>query len=189
MSEILLFHHAQGLTSGILAFADELRQEGHTVHTPDLYQGHTFTTLEDGIAYAKQIGFGNLEESGVQAATDLSNTIVYAGFSLGVSPAQRLTQTRPGAKGALFFHGCLPVSEFDSPWPSNLPVQVHAMENDPFYEEDAEAIKELMGTTSEGELFLYPGNQHLFIDRSLSSYDETAASLVKKRVLEFLKKI
>ncbi len=49
MTEIVLFHHAQGLTPGIDAFADELRRAGHTVHTPDLYDGHTFDTLEEGL--------------------------------------------------------------------------------------------------------------------------------------------
>ena len=57
MTEIILFHHAQGLTSGLVAFAAELRRAGHTVHTPDLYDGHTFETLEEGVGYAKRVGF------------------------------------------------------------------------------------------------------------------------------------
>ena len=46
MTEILLFHHALGLTPGITEFAGHLRGAGHTVHTPDLYDGHTFRTVE-----------------------------------------------------------------------------------------------------------------------------------------------
>ncbi|GGL82531.1 dienelactone hydrolase [Deinococcus aerolatus] len=188
MSELLLFHHAQGLTSGVVAFADALREAGHTVHTPDLYHGKTFDTLDDGIAYARQLGFGNIAQSGVDAARNLSTALVYAGFSLGVSPAQQLAQTRPGARGALLFHGCLPVSEFGASWPSAVPVQVHAMDHDPFFEEDAGAAQALVKDAPLGELFLYRGDQHLFTDRSLSSYDEAATSLLMRRVLEFLKR-
>jgi dienelactone hydrolase len=54
MAEILLFHHAQGLTLGVLTFADDLGAAGHVVHTPDLYDGNTFADLDDGVGYAKQ---------------------------------------------------------------------------------------------------------------------------------------
>jgi dienelactone hydrolase len=188
MAEILMFHHAQGLTPGLLAFADDLRQAGHTVHTPDLYQGQTFETLDAGIAYAKERGFGNLLEAGLQAADDLPAELVYAGFSLGAMPAQQLAQTRAGARGALLFHACLPVSEFSATWPQQVPAQIHAMDADPFFVEDGdlEAARELVGATGHAELFLYPGDQHLFADRSLSSYDPEAALQLRQRVLDFL---
>ncbi len=114
MAEVLLFHHAQGLTKGVLAFADTLRGAGHVVHTPDLYDGHTFASLDEGVGYAQQVGFGTVMERGVQAADDLPAGLVYAGFSLGVMPAQRLAQTRPGAAGALLLEACVPTSEFGS---------------------------------------------------------------------------
>ena len=57
MAEVVLFHHAQGLTSGVVAFADELRRAGHTVHTPDLLDGRTFGSIDDGLAYAEDLGF------------------------------------------------------------------------------------------------------------------------------------
>src|SRR5215208_7943549 len=84
MAEVVLFHHAQGLTPGVAAFADELRRAGHTVHTPDLYDGRTFATLEEGLAYAEEIGFDEVTERGVQAAEALPAELVYAGFSLGL---------------------------------------------------------------------------------------------------------
>src|SRR6266542_4159564 len=112
MAELILFHHAQGKTAGIGAFADELRRAGHTVHTPDLYDGHTFATLDDGVAYARKVGFAEILERGARAAKGLPDRLVYAGFSLGVMPAQKLAQTRAGARGALLLHACLPVSEF-----------------------------------------------------------------------------
>ena len=188
MAEVLLFHHAQGQTSGFHAFADELRQAGHTVHAPDLYDGRTFATLEAGIANAKKIGFGNLLEAGVRTADGLSNELVYAGFSLGVLSAQKLAQTRPGARGALLFCSCVPVSEFGAAWPENMPVQIHGMDADPIFvdEGDLEAARELVESTKHAELFLYPGDQHYFADSSLPSYDAVATALLTQRVLEFL---
>lgn len=187
MAEVLLFHHAQGRTAGVLAFADELRNAGHTVHTPDLYDGNTFETLDEGLAYAKQIGFGNLLESGVRVAEKLPSELVYAGFSMGVMPAQQLAQTRPGARGALFFESCIPVAEFGS-WPQGVPVQIHGMDADPFFagEGDIDAARELVASTAEAELFVYPGDRHLFADPSLSTYDADATALLTQRVLAFL---
>jgi dienelactone hydrolase len=131
MAEVVLFHHAQGLTPGVAAFADELRRAGHIVHTPDLFEGRTFDTIADGMGYVREIGFGEVMERGVRAVDGLPAELVYAGFSLGVLPAQRLAQTRAGARGALLFYSCVPVSEFGSTWPDGVPVQVHAMDADP----------------------------------------------------------
>lgn len=191
MAEIVLFHHAQGLTEGVKAFADELRQAGHTVHTPDVYEGNTFATLDEGIGYAKKTGFGVLLERGVEAAQSLPESIVYAGFSLGVMPAQQLTQTSPGAVGALFFDSCLPVEEFGT-WPDGVPVQVHGMDQDPWFAEeggDLDAAKALVAAVDTAELFLYPGKEHLFADSSLPGYDEGAAKLLMQRTLDFLSKL
>jgi dienelactone hydrolase len=184
MGEILLFHHAQGQTEGFLAFADELRAAGHVVHAPDLYDGKTFAELD--VSYAKQVGFDVILERGVAAAEGLPAEIVYAGFSLGVLPAQMLAQTRPGARGALLFHACMPPSEFGTPWPDGVPVQIHAMDADEWFQEDAAAAQELVDETENAELFLYPGNGHLFADSSLSDFDQEAAALLKERTLAFL---
>jgi len=187
MADVLLFHHAQGRTAGVLAFADELRRAGHTVHVPDMYEGQTFETLDDGLAYARQAGFGEIMERGVRAADDLPDALVYAGYSLGVMPAQNLAQTRAGAVGALFFESCIPASEFGS-WPADLPVQVHGMDNDPIFagEGDLDAARALVAEAKHGELFLYPGDVHLFADASLPTYDAEAATLLTRRVLDFL---
>jgi len=191
MAEIVLYHHAQGLTDGVEAFAGELRRAGHTVHVPDLYDGHVFDTLEAGIAYAGKTGFGAIVERGVAAVDGLGDALVYAGFSLGVMPAQQLAQTRAGAKGALLFYSCVPVSEFGEAWPTGVPVQVHGMDADPFFavEGDLDAARDLVKSTDQGELFVYPGKEHLFADSSLPSYDEAAAALLTQRVLDFLAKI
>jgi dienelactone hydrolase len=190
MAEVLLFHHAQGQTAGFLAFADELRRAGHAVHTPDLYDGRTFESIEDGLAYVEELGFEVIVERGFRAAEELPAELVYAGFSLGVVPAQMLAQNRPGARGALLLHSCLPTSEFGGGWPRGVPVQIHAMEKDPFFieEGDIDAARALVAEAEQAELFLYPGEQHLFADSSLPSYDADAAALVTRRVLDFLGK-
>jgi dienelactone hydrolase len=189
MAEILLFHHAQGQTSGFLAFADELRAAGHVVHAPDLYDGKTFTDLDQGVGYAKQVGFATIAERGRRAADGLPNELVYAGFSLGVMPAQELAQTRSGAKGALLFHAAFPASEFGGSWPPGVPLQIHMMEDDKWSKEDLPAARELVAMIEGAELFLYLGDRHLFADSSLPDYDEGAAKLLKQRVLSFLQTI
>jgi len=188
MAEVLLYHHAHGQTAGFRGFADELRRAGHIVHTPDLYDGRVYATLDEGVAYADQIGTSEIIARGVRAADGLPAELVYAGFSLGVLPAQRLAQTRPGARGALLFHACIPISKFSEVWPADLPVQVHGMEADPFFagEGDIDAARALVESARHADLFLYPGDQHLFADASLPSYDADAAALLMRRVLDFL---
>lgn len=188
MAEIVLFHHVQGLTPGIVAFADELRAAGHIVETPDLFDRRTFTTLEEGMAYAKAAGFGAILDRGVAEAEALGDNKVYAGFSMGVMPAQKLAQTRAGARGALLVDACLPVTEFGDRWPDGVPVQVHGMDADPIFavEGDLDAARALVNSTEQAELYLYPGDVHLFADSSLPSYDRAATELMTSRVLSFL---
>jgi dienelactone hydrolase len=186
MTEVVLYHHVQGLTDGVQSFADELRQAGHTVHTPDLFDGRRFDTIDEGMAFAREAGFGALAERGVATADGLSPDVVYAGFSFGVMPAQQLAQTRPGARGALLMYSCLPVSEFGGAWPEGVPVQVHGKDADPFFREDLEAARALEESTDRAELFLYRGEGHLFADSSLPEYDAAAAALLTERVLAFL---
>jgi dienelactone hydrolase len=191
MAEVVLFHHAQGLTPGVVAFADRLRAAGHPVHTPDLFAGRTFGTLEEGLAHAEEIGFDEVMARGARAVEGMPAEVVYAGFSLGVVAAQKLAQTRPGARGALFLYSCVPTSYF-GPWPAGVPVQVHGMDADPIFvgEGDIDAARALVvearGQGGNAELFLYPGDEHLFTDRSLPAYDEKSATLLTERVLAFL---
>lgn len=190
MPEVLLFHHALGPNEGLRAFADELREAGHTVHTPDLFDGRTFGTIEEGVAYAREVGWDEIMARGERAAEQLTSDLVYGGFSLGVVPAQKLAQTRAGAKGALFFYSCMPPEEFGA-WPTALPVQIHGMDADPIFmdEGDVDAARELVASAADAELFLYPGDQHYFADSSLPSYDEQAAKLLMQRVLDFLARV
>lgn len=186
MAEVLLYHHIQGLTEGVRGFADDLRRAGHTVHTPDLFAGRTFESIEDGLGFAREQGFAALARQGETAADEFGHGLVYAGFSFGVTIAQRLAQTRPGARGALLMYSCLPIAEFGPAWPAGVPVQIHGKADDEFFEEDLPAARELAAATPDAELFLYPGSQHLFADSSLPGYDPEAAALLLERVLAFL---
>jgi dienelactone hydrolase len=193
MAEVLLFHHAQGLTPGIHAFANDMRAAGHVVHVPDLFDGRTFQSIDEGLAYINEIGFDEMRERGVRIADELPSELVYGGFSFGVLPAQKLAQTRAGARGALFFYSCLPISgdwAFGT-WPSGVPVQIHGMDKDPIFvgEGDIDAAREIVEKVEDAELFLYSGNQHYFADNSLPSYDADATLLLTRRVLAFLERV
>ena len=190
MAEVLLFHHALGLTQGVVAFADVLRGAGHTVHTPDLFEGATFGAIAEGVAHAEEMGFDVVIERGVRSADDLATDLVYAGFSLGVLPAQKLAQTRPGAAGALLFYSCVPADYFGD-WPDGVPVQIHGMDSDPIFvgEGDIDAARSLVEAVDDARLFLYPGDQHYFVDSTLPSYDAEATAMLTERVLDFLASI
>ena len=195
MAEVVLFHHVQGLTDGMRAFADELRAGGHTVHTPDLFEGQLPATIEEGVAHAQGLGDEVVGERVDRAIADLGEGLVYAGFSFGAATAQRLAQTRPGARGALLYESCISITGEWSfgPWPGGVPVQIHGMDQDPFFalEGDIDAARELVETLGSelAELFVYPGDRHLFSDSSLPSYDADAAALVVKHSLEFLDRV
>jgi dienelactone hydrolase len=188
MAEAIVFHHAQGLTDGVLAFVEELRRAGHTVHAPDLYEGHAFAALAEGVAYAQRLGFDAIAERAAAAAAALPARIVYVGISLGVLPAQRLAQTRPGARGGVLISACFPSAEFGQGWPPGVPLQVHGMEADPEFanEWDLPAARALVNEVEDSELFLYPGDQHLFMDSSLPDFDEEATALLARRTLALL---
>lgn len=187
MADVVVFHHALGLTPGIVAWADELRAAGHEVTTPDLFEGAHFSSIDEGMAHVSELGFGQVIERGRLAAEALPTELFYVGFSLGVLPAQMLAQTRPGARGAVLAYSCVAAGEF-GPWPDGLPFQVHGMAEDPFFvdEGDLEAARELVAAQPQGELFLYAGSDHYFADASLPTYDAAAASELTRRVLALL---
>jgi len=193
MAEVLVFHHAQGLTPGMHTFADDLRAAGHVVNLPDLFEGRTFASIEEGVAHIEAVGFEEMRERGVRLADALPENLVYAGFSFGVLPAQKLAQIRPGARGALLFYSCIPISGqwAFGPWPEGVPVQIHGMDNDPIFvgEGDIDAAREIVEKAGDAELFLYPGDQHYFADSSLPSYDAGATALLTQRVLAFLDRV
>jgi dienelactone hydrolase len=189
VAEVLLLHHALGLTPGIQQFAARLRECGHVVHTPDLYAGQSFTTIEEGMADAQQIGFPEgIIAAGEQVAESLPEELVYVGFSLGVLPAQKLAQSRPGARGAVLVYSCVPLGFFGDSWPAGVPVQVHGMDEDPIFagEGDLDAARSLVESSPDAQLFLYPGDQHYFAEPGLASYRPEAAEGLTRRIQDFL---
>jgi dienelactone hydrolase len=187
MADVVLFHHAQGLTEGVRNLADAIAREGHTVRTPDLYDGRTFATTDEGVAHAKEIGFGEIAERGRTAAAELTGPTVYAGISLGVLCAQELAQLMPEARGAILIAGCFPPEEFGGGWPEGVPAQIHMMDQDAWVlEGDLEAAQTLAASTPGVELFLYEGDKHLFVDDSTTDHDPQAAALALERMLRFL---
>lgn len=188
MAEIVLFHHIRGLTSGVVAWADQLRAAGHTVHTPDVFEGRTFDSISEGQDYLSEIGFETAVQRSVAAAEALPAEVVYAGMSLGVMAAQQLVQERPGARGALLYASFADPDSFGGGWPADLPAQIHSMDADPFFvgEGDIDAARPVVEASPGLELHLYPGDGHLFFDSSVSDYDAAAAGLVLERSLALL---
>jgi dienelactone hydrolase len=190
MAEVLLFHHIQGLTAGVVAIGDQLRAAGHTVHTPDLFGGRTFDSIDEGAAFVSADGSPDFDALADTAAAELPNRLVYAGLSFGVMQAQRLAQTRSGSAGALLIDSCVPITgEWAfGPWPDGVPVQIHGMDADEFFagEGDIDAAREIVSLVPDAELFVYSGNRHLWADSSLPAYDAEASALLKDRVLQFL---
>ncbi|GAA3343241.1 dienelactone hydrolase family protein [Amorphoplanes nipponensis] len=195
MAEVVLFHHVQGLTDGVRAFAERLGGGRHTVHTPDLFEGVRPATVEEGLAHVGSLGDEQLAARAERAVAALPEALVYAGLSWGAATAQRYAQTRPGARGALLYESCLPITgEWAlGPWPAGLPVQIHGMDRDPFFalEGDLDAARELVAAAGPGvaELFLYPGDHHLFTDSSLPAHDAAATELALRRSGEFLDRL
>lgn len=190
MADVVLFHHIQGLTPGVVALADALRAAGHTVHAPDLYGGRTFGSIEEGAAFCRADDAPDLDALADAAVAELPEALVYAGISSGVMQAQRLAQTRPGARGALLLEACVPVTgewAFGA-WPAGVPVQVHGMDGDEFFagEGDIDAARELVSLVPDAELFTYPGDRHLFEDSSLPQFDPEATTLLTTRLVAFL---
>jgi dienelactone hydrolase len=192
VAEVVLFHHVQGLTDGVRAFAEQLRAGGHTVHTPDLFGGETAPSIREGLDLVKRTGGERLDQRIEQALHGLPQDLVYAGFSFGGATAQELAQTRPGARGALLYESFVSLTaEWTfGPWPKSVKAQIHGMEHDPFFadEGDLAAAREFAAAADPGvaEVFTYPGDKHLFTDSSLPSYDPEATKLVLDRSITFL---
>src|SRR5205807_8254000 len=94
----------------------------------------------------RQIGFDEILRRGVAAADGLPSDAVYAGFSLGAMPAQKLAQTRLGALAAILYHNCMPLTAFGPEWPMDVAVQIHVRPDDKWLEEDMVAAEELVRT-------------------------------------------
>lgn len=170
----------------MLEFADALRAAGHKVAVPDLFSGRIFTTVEDGVAHAESLGFDEITSAGVALADELPNNLVYAGMSLGLMPAQKLAQTRPGAQGAILLYDAIAHDYFADSWPADVPVQIHLNTGDEWSDKGA---AQSLTVAANGELFVYPGSTHLFMDSSSADHEVNSARLAMERILEFLSRL
>jgi dienelactone hydrolase len=184
MAEILLFHHAGGLTEGVLSFAQTLRDTGHTVHAPDLFEGRTFDDVHDGVAYAGSVGEEPFAARAADIVSSLPNDLVYGGMSMGAARAAEQVLARPGARGAFFLYGAIAPSWWQATWPSGVPSQAHVTDGDVWREPDAET--EYLAQVPGAEVFVYPATGHLFAEPGHPDYDEEIAQLATSRVLTFL---
>lgn len=184
MAEIVLFHHAGGLTEGVRAFARTLGEAGHIVHTPDLFDGRTFADVHDGVAYADSVGEDVFAARAAEIVAPMASDLVYGGMSMGAARAAEQVLARPGARGAFFLYGAIAPSWWDTPWPPDVPSQAHVTEGDEWREPEVEAA---YGTeVPSAQLFVYPGSGHLFAEPGHPDYDAAAAGLATERVLAFL---
>ncbi len=191
MAHIVLFHSALGLRPGVQHFAEALRGAGHTVTTPDLYDGETFDDYKAGNDKWSAIGIPAVLQKAQTAVAQLDDELIFAGFSNGAAVAEFLAASHPKAQAAILMHGALPLPMLQlTAWPKEVAVQLHYNDKDPFRNADNDAALEKAVKASGASFteFLYDGNTHLFTDPDLPDYSEASAELLLKRVLEFIKK-
>ncbi|MFF1276647.1 dienelactone hydrolase family protein [Streptomyces marokkonensis] len=184
---IMLFHSTYGRRPAVARAADRLRAAGHEVWTPDLFEGRTFGTVEEGMAYKEETGKDELLKRAVLAAAPYSERgLVYAGFSFGASVAQTLALGDDRARGLLLLHGTSDIAENTAV--DELPVQLHVAEPDPFETDDWLTAWYLrMGRAgADVEVYRYAGAGHLYTDPDLPDYDEEAAEATWRVALGFL---
>ncbi|WP_184348280.1 dienelactone hydrolase family protein [Streptomyces olivoverticillatus] len=184
---IVLFHSAYGPRPAVHAAAERLREAGYEVHVPDLYDGRTAETVEEGMAIKDEIGRDELLRRAVTAVAPLSERgLVYAGFSLGGSIAQNLALGDDRARGLLLLHGTSDLP--DDAAVDELPVQLHVADPDPFEPHDwlnAWYLR-MQRAGADVEVHRYRGAGHLFTDPDLPDYDEEAAEAAWRVALGFL---
>ena len=188
MTDVLLYHHALGLTAGVHAIADRLRAAGHRVTTPDVFGGRTYGSLDEAMEVVDP-NFDSLLDTAVDAAGGAATPLVCVGFSFGATAAQRVAQTRPGVVAAALFHAAAPPTAFSPDgWPAGVALQVHVAADDPWVElDEAEALVAAAGDL--GELFVYPGSAHLFTDPTLDVHDPAIAEPAMERLLALLARL
>lgn len=183
MTEVVLFHHTCGVTDGVQAFAETLRGAGHVVHTPDLFEGRTFTDVREGMEFAESVGEDVFAARAADVVQQYPAGVVYGGMSMGAARAAEQVLERPGARGAFFLYGAVAPSWWDAIWPGDVPTQAHVAEGDDLREPEAESeYAEVPGA----ELFFYPVAGHLFAEQGHPDHDAEAARLATGRVLDFV---
>lgn len=188
MAHVVLFHHVRGLTPGVVSLAEALQEAGHTVTTPDLFNGETFTDLSAGLAWVQRLGDEELLDRVDRACQDLPADCVYAGLSYGVFAAQHLVQTRSGAKGGLFLHSFFPPGDIAGTWPTSCPVHVYATDQDPFFvgDGDLQIAQAWQETNPNLTINLYRGKGHLVMEPESDDYDAKLSAAITRDIIAAL---
>ncbi|HET9181598.1 MAG TPA: dienelactone hydrolase family protein [Candidatus Angelobacter sp.] len=186
---VVLFHSAYGLRPAVHDFADTLRSAGHTVVTPDLYDGEVFAERTDAIRKIQDLGFDAILERARASVAALPSQLVFAGFSNGGACAELLAATRPGARGAVLMHAPLMIRDLGyAAWPEHIPVQVHFSDKDPIKNQAVieKLADKVRASGSRFEQFDYDAPGHLFADPAFPAYSAIATEAMTKHVIEFL---
>jgi dienelactone hydrolase len=197
MAEVVLFHSVLGLRPGVKYAADRLRADGHTVHTPDYFDGEVFDDLDEGMRKEEALGFREIASRARESVSGLPEGLVYCGFSLGAVHAEVLAASRPGALGVVLMAGAVPVEALEEyfgieRWPEGVAVQVHYAADDPWVEAEEEVVPLGEAVRRAGapfEAHSYPGSGHLFFDPGRPEYDRASSEEMWERVLAFLHQI
>ena len=187
---IMLFHSTFGLRPAVLQAADRLRSAGHEVWTPDLFEGRTFESVEEGMEHKEKIGKEELLKRAVLAAAPYSERgLVYSGFSFGASVAQTLALGDDKARGLLLLHGTSDIAANASV--DDLAVQLHVAEPDQFETDDwlSSWYLQMGRAGADVEVYRYAGAGHLYTDPGLPDYDEEAAEATWRVALGFLESL
>jgi dienelactone hydrolase len=192
MTTVAIFHSVLGVRAGVLDAAERLRQDGHVVLVPDLFEGRTFDEYPPAMTFAwQELGQESLLRRASDAVAGLPEGFVTVGFSLGCVLAGYLATQRT-VSGVVMASGAVPVSLLgpDVRWPSGVPAQTHSTVDDPWREQ--EELEHAVRDVEEGggtiEVFDYPGSGHLFTDPTLPhEYDPAATEVFWSRVVPFLR--
>ncbi|MER5967636.1 dienelactone hydrolase family protein [Streptomyces sp. NPDC002057] len=185
--DIMLFHSVYGLRPAVRDAADRLRAAGHQVWVPDLFDGWTTGSVEEGMAKRDEIGKDELLKRAILAAAPYSERgLVYAGFSFGASVAQTLALGDEKARGLLLLHGTSDLAPNVSV--DELPVQLHVAEPDPFETDDwlSAWYLQMRRAGADVEVYRYRGAGHLYTDPELPDWDAEAAERTWSVALSFL---
>jgi dienelactone hydrolase len=197
MTEVVLFHSVLGHSPGVFSAAERLRTAGHTIHTPDFFDGEVFDDLEEGMRKEEALGFQEIARRARDSVAGLPEGLVFCGFSLGAVHAEALAASRPGALGAVLMAGAVPVEALEEyfgieRWPEGVPVRVHYAEDDPWVEAEEEVVplgEAVRGAGAAFEAHSYPGSGHLFFEPGVPEYDLASSEEMWERVLDFLDRI
>lgn len=190
MAQLLLLHHALGVTSALRRLADRFEDAGHDVVVPDLFESRVFASVEEGMEHVESVGIETLAGLGEDAASDMQPGFVVCGISLGAIAAMRAGVSNDAVAAVVVASACIPEEYIGGPWPRTLPLRVVASREDAMFrdEGDLEAATEYTHSAQQAKLKLMPGREHLFVEAD--DPESTAATeWLVETVMRFLDRV